>query len=84
MVFIKFLSLLIQVTNNDVLQIEKKLLQNLEKILVKKRKIAVAERELLNREGSETEENWWGRLKAATSVLKPTRNKGLLILKRII
>ena len=75
---------MIQVTNNDVLQIEKKLLQNLEKILVKKRKIAVAERELLNREGSETEENWWGRLKAATSVLKPTRNKGLLILKRII
>ena len=32
-----------------MLQIEKKLLQNLEKILVKKRKIALAEREKQNR-----------------------------------
>ena len=38
-----------KVTTNDVLQIEKKLRQNLEKILVKKRKIAIAERERKNR-----------------------------------
>ena len=36
-------------TTNDVIQIKKKLLQNLEKILVKKRKIALAEREKQSR-----------------------------------
>ena len=67
---------MLQVTASDVLQIEKKLLQNMEKIFVKKRKIAVAERErLLHRGTVDQGENWWGRLKAVTSVMSPTRNK---------
>jgi len=63
-----------KVTTNDVLHIEKKLLQNMEKIYVKKRRMAVAERERLLRRGNSTDkdENWWGRLKAATSAMSPT------------
>jgi len=63
-----------KVTTNDVLQIERKLLQNLEKILVKKRKIAIAEREKLqkrNMKGS-SDLNWWGRLRSVASVDSPT------------
>jgi len=64
-----------KVTANDVVQIQKKLLQNLEKILVKKRKIAVAERELAqNQQQRDQPENWWGRLRAVTSVMTTSEN----------
>jgi len=54
-----------KVTASDVVQIERKLLQNMEKILVKKRKLALAERE--RRGGSGQQENWWGRIRNAAS-----------------
>jgi len=60
-----------KVTTNDVIQIEKKLLQNIEKILVKKRKLALCERERQQHQGASSleDKNWWGRLKAVTSVM---------------
>lgn len=53
-----------EVTANDVLQMERKLLQNMEKILVKKRKLALAERE---RRGGGKQDNWWGRIRYGSS-----------------
>eukprot|EP00088_Acartia_fossae_P017248 TRINITY_DN19778_c0_g1_i4.p1 TRINITY_DN19778_c0_g1~~TRINITY_DN19778_c0_g1_i4.p1 ORF type:complete len:466 (-),score=49.58 TRINITY_DN19778_c0_g1_i4:598-1971(-) len=62
-----------KVTTNDVIQIEKKLLQNLEKILVKKRKIAIAEREKLQKRNLKpSDSNWWGRLRSVATPDSPT------------
>ncbi len=62
----------LQVTASDVLQIERKLLQNMEKILVKKRKVALAERE--QRTGGR-QENWWGRIRYAAAATSASRNQ---------
>jgi hypothetical protein len=59
-----------KVTASDVVQMERKLLQNLEKILVKKRKLALAERERRGATGQQ--ENWWGRIRYAAS--SPSRH----------
>jgi len=73
-----------KVTTNDVLQIEKKLLQNLEKILVKKRKIAIAERERQNRTTKPTDSNWWGRLRSVTASVDSPTSENIPQLKRDI
>jgi hypothetical protein len=52
-----------------VVQLERKLLQNMEKILVKKRKLALAQRE--QRHGGQ-QENWWGRIRYAAAAASPT------------
>jgi hypothetical protein len=63
-------ALRVKVTASDVVQMERKLLQNLEKILVKKRKLALAERERRGATGQQ--ENWWGRIRYAAS--SPSRH----------